>query len=127
MVLGNAHPVFVTESPGKIHLVLHHRGNYDDHEKADSIGHQHDLLDTVIAFTSRGEVSHTDHEVEIPVFKEKAMTKTKNVVVAKKLASLQIPQISPTSVKLNVIQFSSPSPPRTNPTIGSLQKTVLLI
>lgn len=127
MALGNSHPVFVTESQGKTHLVLHHRGNHDDHEKAGPTAHQHDLLDKVIAFSGKGEISHTDHEVEIPVFKEKVMTKTKNVVVAKNLASFRIDQILPTSIKLDVIQFTPHSPPTTNPTIGSLHKIILLI
>ncbi|MFQ5779249.1 MAG: hypothetical protein ACE5HN_00515 [Nitrospiria bacterium] len=129
LMIGNSHPIFITETEGKIHLVLHHRGNQDEHEHEHIGGlkHQHDLIDKVIAVSGKGTFSHTDHEVEIPNFKKKAMTKTENVVVTKNLTSLRIAQILPASIKLDVIQFISHSPPTTNPTLGSLQKTALLI
>ncbi len=127
LMVGNSHPVYIIETEGKVHLVLHHRGNQDEHEQIGGLKHQHDLLDKVIAFSGKGEISHTDHEVEIPNFKKKAVTKTENVVVAKNLAPLRIVQILPTSIKLDVIQFTLHSPPTTNPTIGSLHKIILLI
>jgi len=76
-----AHPFFISKNNHTIRLTLHHPGNHDEHEVRTSYQHQHDLLDQVLAASKRGKFSHSDHEIEIPPFKERLSTTSKAKII----------------------------------------------
>ncbi len=98
--LAPAHPVFITENNHKFRLVLHHPGNHDEHEAREDKDHHHDLLDIIIDVSKNNEVSHTDHEIELPSFEEEISPTTKSFVDINQIFPLSGTHILPLSVAL---------------------------
>ena len=90
--VAHSHPIYISEDNHKIHLILHHPGNRDEHEVSDGLPteHRHDLFDSVLSVSKKGAFPHTDHEVELPAYDEKVSTTTKNNIVHKNPAVLAI-------------------------------------
>ena len=129
ILMGHSHKVFLTKQSNMIHLVIHHPGNQDEHESTtgDPVKHEHDLLDGLIAATAGGNVSHSDHEVQLSDDKEQFIPSAKTVSVPKTSLLVANSQLWPVFVK--PAPFRNPAPPllKTKPRPVSLLTTVFLI
>lgn len=125
--LAPAHPVFIAEENHKISLVLHHPGNQDKHEAPAGAHHRHDLLDRIIGISTNNSVSHTDHEVELPSFKEKISTTTKSFIDDNPLFPLSNTRVFPASMTQTLEHRLAHAPPVTDPFRESFRTTILVI
>ena len=129
ILMGPSHKVFLTKHFDNIQLVIHHPGNQDEHETQTGgpIKHEHDLLDGIIAATAGGNVSHSDHEIQLSDDKERFIASAKTVSVPKTSLLVANSQLWPVFVK--PAPFRNPAPPllKTKPRPVSLLTTVFLI
>lgn len=125
--LAPAHPIFITEKNHKIRLVLHHPGNHDEHEVREDGEHHHDLLDAIMGVSKNNQVSHTDHEIDLPSFEEKIPTTTKSFIETGSIFPLSNIPIRPISIALNLGHHLSPSPSGTDSLHESFRTTILII
>ena len=129
ILVGPSHKVFLTKHLNNIQLEIHHPGNQDEHESKTGvpIAHQHDLLDGIIAATAGGNVSHSDHEIQLSNDEEPFIASSKTVSAPKTSLLVANSQLGPVFVK--PAPFRNPPPPllKTNPRPVSLLTTVLLI
>lgn len=125
--LAHAHPVFITEGQDKIHLILHHPGNHDAHESAENHDHRHDLLDTMMDVSKNNQDAHTDHEIDLPSFKEKISITKERFTDSGTFTSLVRIHASPVSAQPEFIKHRPPAPPVLNPLRASLRTIILII
>lgn len=125
--LAHAHPIYITEENRKIHLVLHHPGNNDEHEAHKDADHRHDLFDTIIDVSRHNKGTHTDHEVELPSLEDKISTTTKSFVdVNAPTFSVNSPLL-PVTIEHAVGHRLPHSPQIKDPPRESLRTTILII
>lgn len=126
VMIGNTHKIFLTKSHDRIHLVLHHPGNQDEHESpaGDDRKHEHDILDKVLS-TAAGQDDHSDHEFHVSEEKQLVIAAVKTIGASK--TDLAIAKIRLVFIKSISTHFLSDPPPKANPTLVSLHTTVLLI
>lgn len=125
--MAQAHPVFISKDNHKIRLVLHHPGNQDEHEKSRVVQKHHpDFLDRVIAVSKKGELPHSDHEIEISPAEDKRLGTTKQLI--SKNQNLYVTgNVTPISAKPIVSHFLGHASFETNSSSLSLGGTILRI
>ncbi len=94
--VADSHPLFIHQEKNQIQVVLHHTGNRDAHDLKTNKAHHHDLFDQLYAIDGSDETAHTDHKIQIPLFKEKPGTQIDvRTVQPPVLASLMVLSVTP--------------------------------
>lgn len=129
ILMGPSHKVFLTKHFDNVQLVIHHPGNQDEHESQTDapVPHKHDLLDGIIAATAGGNVSHSDHEIQLSNNKDPFIASANTVSVLKTPLLEASAPLWPVFVEPTSFQILTPSLLKPTPGALPLFTTVLLI
>lgn len=131
MILGDSHRASITEKYGKVHLVLHHTRNRDEHDIVVSDRgkhkHEHNLLANLLTTFTSGQDHHPDHEIQLFTYLERVIATTKTVVVSKIFTPLVAAWLLPKFVEAVSLKHFLHFLPEVNPPLVCLRTTILLI
>ncbi len=129
MIVDDSHKASIIEKNGKVHLVLDHTRNRDEHDivVGDRGEHKHkrDLSASLLTAVTSEQDYHPDHEIHIFNHSERVIATT--VVVAKIVTPLVTTQLLPKFIETVSLKHFPHFLPEVNSPLLSLRTTVLLI